>query len=196
MGFLCGSKNPNWKGGIKYIDRHCIQCGKVDVLLNRPDRKHSLLCRGCSQKGSGNGNWRGGLTALYSSAIIEKTCPECGKMFSTAKSYKGFCSMECSKRNYQRTYWRMYRPIRRGREGIGKYKVSDFMLLVESAGGICPCCKVSVPKQKFTVDHIVPLSRGGLNVIDNIQPLCLRCNMIKGITTQDYRQTLIPSGGA
>lgn len=40
---------------------------------------------------------------------------------------------------------------------------------------------------KLTIDHVVPLSRGGSNSIDNIQPLCLGCNLSKHDKIIDYR---------
>ncbi len=45
---------------------------------------------------------------------------------------------------------------------------------------VCPCCAQTWgTKEYISLDHIVPLSRGGPNVIDNVQPLCQRCNLWK-----------------
>ena len=41
--------------------------------------------------------------------------------------------------------------------------------------------------ENATVDHVVPLSRGGRNEILNCQPLCITCNDRKGVKTIDYR---------
>jgi 5-methylcytosine-specific restriction endonuclease McrA len=39
----------------------------------------------------------------------------------------------------------------------------------------------------LTEDHVVPLSLGGSNDIDNIQPLCKSCNSSKRGRHIDYR---------
>lgn len=47
----------------------------------------------------------------------------------------------------------------------------------------CQKCGVSVavePHLLLEVDHIVPVSRGGLSITDNLQTLCWRCNRAKG----------------
>jgi len=45
------------------------------------------------------------------------------------------------------------------------------------------CGKVSI----LTVDHVVPLSRGGSNYPSNLQPLCISCNLRKHTHAKDYR---------
>lgn len=47
------------------------------------------------------------------------------------------------------------------------------------------CINCGAPEQH--ADHVVPLSQGGVNTIDNIQPLCRPCNSRKGTNTIDYR---------
>lgn len=49
-------------------------------------------------------------------------------------------------------------------------------------GHTCRYCSVSLaaePHLLLEVDHIVPVSRGGLSTLDNLQTLCWRCNRTK-----------------
>lgn len=44
----------------------------------------------------------------------------------------------------------------------------------------CRWCCISLTKDNFTVDHIIPLSRGGLHKPDNLAAACKTCNLSKG----------------
>jgi hypothetical protein len=52
-------------------------------------------------------------------------------------------------------------------------------------------CLVCGTTTNLTIDHIVPLSKGGLNVLHNYQTLCEKHNLGKGSTIIDYRVTLL-----
>lgn len=46
------------------------------------------------------------------------------------------------------------------------------------------------PSIELHVDHIVPWSRGGVNVESNLRTLCSRCNLGKGARIEDAQQSL------
>lgn len=83
----------------------------------------------------------------------------------------------------------MYRNNRRCLElsAKGSYTTKQWYELKESFKFMCLSCKKTEPQIKLTVDHIVPLSRGGTNFIENLQPLCKSCNSSKGCKTIDFK---------
>ena len=70
----------------------------------------------------------------------------------------------------------------------GGFTNAQFNELCTQAGGRCLACGEIHP---LTADHIVPLSKGGRDAIDNIQPLCRTCNSSKGTKATDYRHAII-----
>ena len=52
--------------------------------------------------------------------------------------------------------------------------------------GMCGGCRTPFPFRNFTIDHIVPKSKGGPDHIDNPQLLCGACNSTKGDREQSY----------
>ena len=45
--------------------------------------------------------------------------------------------------------------------------------------GICHYCRKRFPPGELTMDHIVPISRGGRSVKGNVVPCCKECNSKK-----------------
>ena len=52
--------------------------------------------------------------------------------------------------------------------------------------GLCNGCGVMFPFRNFTVDHVVPQSRGGTDHLDNLQLPCGACNSVKGDRSQEH----------
>jgi 5-methylcytosine-specific restriction protein A len=47
------------------------------------------------------------------------------------------------------------------------------------AGGTCHYCGNKVPPSELTMDHLVPLVRGGRSTKGNLVPACKQCNAAK-----------------
>ncbi|MGD9732766.1 MAG: HNH endonuclease [Desulfamplus sp.] len=45
--------------------------------------------------------------------------------------------------------------------------------------GICHYCGESFPPKELTMDHVVPISRGGTSSKNNVVPCCKECNTKK-----------------
>jgi 5-methylcytosine-specific restriction endonuclease McrA len=46
----------------------------------------------------------------------------------------------------------------------------------KTASGKCYYCGQTVPYKELTMDHLVPLTRGGRSTRDNLVPSCKSCN--------------------
>lgn len=62
---------------------------------------------------------------------------------------------------------------------IGSHTWGEWETLKAQYNWTCPCCHKLEREIKLTQDHIIPLSKGGSDNIENIQPLCGGCNSVK-----------------
>ena len=68
------------------------------------------------------------------------------------------------------------------REKARKLKKSSWWLAKKNQGS-CHYCQRKFAPAKLTMDHIVPLARGGASTRGNIVPSCLECNRDKKLHT-------------
>jgi len=70
---------------------------------------------------------------------------------------------------------------------IGSFTPQEWDNLIEIYNHRCYYCK---KKKPLTVDHIIPLSKGGTNFITNIVPACSHCNSSKHNNHKDAQLAL------
>jgi len=115
--------------------------------------------------------------ALKGNKLSEKTKEKIRKGvtkhgLSYTKEYKRF---NCSKRRA------------RLRNAQGDLTFEKWEEIKKKYNYTCLACKKREPEIILSVDHIIPLIKGGKNSCDNVQPLCIICNKIKYTKVTDFR---------
>lgn len=136
------------------FERECLQCGSVIGVDRRSDAK--FCCRQCIEN--------------YRSANIDKT-----EYIRATQEHRSAYTREWRKKNPASTI--VSRSRRRYREATGTISERDWQRLINRYGNCCAYCGERC--EKVTLDHVVPLSRGGNNTIGNALPACQSCNSSK-----------------
>jgi 5-methylcytosine-specific restriction endonuclease McrA len=96
-------------------------------------------------------------------------------------------------RKNNRDLCNLWKSARRAREasGVGSVPANIVSVLMNLQRCSCAACKVDISKIEYHIDHIVPLSKGGLHDKSNLQLLCKKCNLTKSAKHPiDFMQSL------
>jgi len=114
-----------------------------------------------------------------------KKCPQLGHKYFGEKSanWRGGIT------TYARKLWfnRQRRVMKLGNGGY--HTLEEWEILKAQYNWTCPACKKQESEISLTEDHIIPLSKGGSDNIENIQPLCQSCNCKKHAKIIKYIKT-------
>jgi len=116
--------------------------------------------------------------------------------WTTGKNCHFWKDGRCKNKEY--LYWlqnKRNRVKKRINESGSSHTFGEWKLLKKQYGYICPCCGLQEPFNNqrikgLTEDHIIPLSKGGSDYIENIQPLCQSCNSKKHTKIIKYENKL------
>ena len=113
-----------------------------------------------------------------------KLCSACGDAFPLSEfPRRGHECRSCWNRRQPKyrnpTKRAVYRQNRRARER-GRITSADWLAVLERHGHPCAYCGTDGP---LTMDHVIPLAKGGAHDPSNIVPACRRCNSRKDSQT-------------
>jgi 5-methylcytosine-specific restriction endonuclease McrA len=172
------------------LETSCCNCGKI--YLEYQSRLEKSLRHFCGQacynadkSGSGNPNFR--------DAVETISCSQCGSPFQAWKNRDNrvgrrnglYCSLACkhtgiriyaSKKEARRESRRRREFRQKSAAFDGHHTKAEWLELLSRYGGRCARCR---SRKRIERDHIIPISKGGSDRIENIQPLCKSCNCRK-----------------
>ena len=164
---------------------YICKCNKpMDGFIQRIDHTYYKMCRVCVSEILQK---KGGKRQKLHHTSTHRTCYLCIRFLPVSEftrrkvgTYFSACK-DCNKTVFaQRRRARM-----QGAEGT--FTQQEWEALVVQFDR-CPRCQrpwgdIPVLEGRASVitrDHIIPISKGGNNTIENIQPLCYSCNSAKG----------------
>lgn len=127
-------------------------------------------------------------------------CSECGQLFVYTGVLRLTCGKACAVVRWSRTSGG--NGVRRARRRGQQADPVDPIAVLSRDQWICQLCGISTPRRLRgknvrnapTVDHIIPIARGGAHTYDNVQCACRACNTTKGAKMRG--QLRIPMAGA
>jgi len=100
-------------------------------------------------------------------------CANCGEIFYTKSKVKIYCSIDCRRKSERERSYNNYSS-----NHTPSFSIRFDVLLRDKF--TCRYCGQSVDDGvKLEIDHIIPISKGGENTMDNLVVCCQQCNLGK-----------------
>lgn len=158
----------------------CVICGK-EFQPTKRNQDNAVCCsQPCNMK-----KWRREHPEHNRRLKIERNRRRGVHAFGSKEHREMMSRIQSTKIGVKHPNWKggyenhlMHTKIRlaRKRSNGGSFTIDQWNELVKMAEGKCVACGI---KGKLTIDHIIPISKGGDSFITNIQPLCGPCNIRK-----------------
>lgn len=142
----------DWQAYVKYCSSKCKNMAQYKRNKNKKTYSHCAICK---KQAVGSYGWK----RKY-----------CSKECRIQGIYEGKPPVSERSRKAQRNMRERKAP------GLNVYEIRLLRIKWQSEGKVCFYCS----GQFDTIDHIIPLMRGGDNMEKNLAPCCRSCNSSKG----------------
>lgn len=161
----------------------CMQC-KAAVFLQSERQLESAPKQFCSRscKDAHRNKIRGRLIAA---GKPERWCRHCGDPMPKAlRSDAAYCSKQCN---------RAAHALKRGngRLGPGRRRDIERAYIIARDQSRCHICGKKCRRDEITLDHLIPLAKGGTHAPENLRVAHLSCNFSKGARAANDQLMLI-----
>ena len=156
--------------------RHCSDCGYAIDGAQRA----KALCEECKA------------ARTYRKAPRSLTCDTCSAGFESSQPNTKYCGRRCKRRSSNYTSYQRQRH-RRITSLTDTYSIHD---IAKRDGWNCWLCaseakpmpSVRYHPRKATIDHVVPISKAGPDIMANVRIACWECNQRRGAADVEYSQ--------
>lgn len=189
----CGQLTPIAKQHFK--QRGWIKGEPIQFIQGHNGRKHVSAppgfktCAKCGETKPATTEFFGRDKAILDG--LKPGCKACQKAYRAANAERDaayYATSDKEQRRENARVWRANHPEElrtitarrraRKRNAEGSHTAADIERQYKNQKGRCYYCSAQVGKD-YHADHVIPLSRGGSNGIENIVIACQHCNVVK-----------------
>lgn len=214
---VCGETLSARRVDAKFCSDECCSAFHYAKNLGRTPTRIDLRktrCAGCGAEMVGrrsNAKWCSDRCRLRPSEVAKRErtrarladargrpCGECGQPFDPVRIHARYCSRDCAQRAYRRGVdWRDKNHRRRATmAGVDAERIESRAIL-DRDKWVCQLCRDPIPRAASwpdplspSLDHVIPISKGGTHTVANLQAAHLSCNCKKGDRFADAAEQL------